>query len=65
MPPPRRQFGSKKPSKANARASAVMFLLNARSIEGVTAEGLARQHNLKLADAEALLGNARRRRADA
>lgn len=39
-----------------------MFLLNARSIEGVTAEGLARQYRMKVADAEAMLASARERR---
>jgi len=64
MRPPRRQFGAKQPSKASSRASAIMFLLNARSIEGVTAEGLARQYRLKLGEAEALLVSARERRAN-
>lgn len=59
----RRRYGPKKRTRKELRASAVLFLTGARSLDGVTAQWLARQYGLKLEDAEHMLAEALLRRA--
>lgn len=60
-----RHFGYKPPGtdSAKARAAATLFLINARSLDGVTAGQLAHNHRLKPATAERMLRDAREQRA--
>mgnify|MGYP000445095519 CR=1 FL=1 len=62
---PRYHFGYSPPATDSPRAiaNAVQFLIGARSIEHVTADGLARQYRLKPKRAECLLVQERQRRA--
>jgi hypothetical protein len=46
-----------------AKASALMFLTNARSIDGVTADRLAHAHRLKPLTAERMLADEQARRS--
>lgn len=57
-----RHYGYKPPTLAERRARAVVFLLNVRSLDGLTVEGLAHRYSLKPPVAELLLSQERARR---
>lgn len=59
----RRSYGPKKRTRKELRASAVLFLTGARSLDGVTAQWLAHQHGLNLETAEHMLAQEQLRRA--
>jgi hypothetical protein len=58
---PQSRFASfaRKPSKAANLASMVLFLVGARSLDGITAETLARRYGVSLKDAEDRLARAK------
>lgn len=60
----RRRYARKPPTvdSQKARAGAQLFLTGARSLDGITAEWLARSYNLEAKTAEYMLTIARQRR---
>jgi hypothetical protein len=63
MKPARFRGFAKRPSKKSASASMALFLCGALTLEGWTAEKLARRYGVKLAEAEVELKKALERRA--
>lgn len=59
---PRRQYGSKQPSRAYHRASLLAALVQRETLEGVNVESMARSFGLSVAEIERAVADERRRR---
>lgn len=62
--PRQRQFGNKRRTQQDKRVALQSLLVMRRTLDGLTAEGLARTHGLTVAECGAALEDAKARRGE-